>query len=321
MKMLAVTTVVAAGVLAVSGLFAQAARPRPDRNDRGRMVDRPGPPRGHQGPQRLMRILNAEQRDQAREIFRDARQRAADADTPDQRRKIMRKAHEKIKALLTDEQKAKIAGMRRARRLNLELTDDQKAQVKEIYRAAQKKMEGAENLADKIKINRRAQRKLVGVLTDDQRAKLKKFQADRPGLNLTDQQKAVIAEIRKTARLASALAAGPGEKRRIAESARKDVLSVLTRQQRAKYQKLRKRGGRRGRDRMWREGDRRERGRMRMGPAGQERRGRDRMWREGDRRERPDARGSDRMMGPGRDRRARGFGDEDLLSDDQDLVD
>lgn len=172
---------------------------------------------------------------------------------------------EKLSSVLNTEQMAKVRRFLRPRERHpwlmkrlgvlrrLKLTEDQHKQMRTILEAAREQTEQTENDEDKVKIMKEAWGKVVNeVLTDKQREKLQKFRdregkgpidfGDMPGLNLTDQQKAQIKEIIKSARAEAAEADSPEAKKEIHQTARKKIRTeVLTDEQRKKWDKWKRR--------------------------------------------------------------------------------
>ena len=233
---LTLTAVLSGGYAQIAS--AQEETPGPMRQrmrQRREQADRPAAD-NWQG--RLMQILNEEQRAKAEAILREARQKAQDAATPDQRQQIMQQAREQIMVLLTEDQKAQLRAAGRPMGRGLDLSDQQDAKIADIYKAAMDKIATCKNPADRIEIYKQLQKDLLGVLTEEQARKLREMRENGPGLNLTEQQRAELAEIAKAARLAMALANDPAKKREILKQARKDALAVLTKEQREKYRRL-----------------------------------------------------------------------------------
>jgi len=238
---------------------------------RARMGGRQGP--GRQPGGRIMQILTDEQKAQARDILETAREQGANAESRQQRREIMAKANEQVRALLTDEQKTQLQQGRRGRGLQLELTDEQKQQAAEIWSNACKASKEATNRVERVEIYKQAQTDLQALLTDEQKTKLEEFGKDRdPGINLTDQQKAEIAEIRRASRAAMIFAQGPQQRRELLKQSREAVKAVLTSEQIAKLEAFQKEHPKRA-DRNRRGGRQSQRG-GRGGKAGPARMGR-----------------------------------------------
>lgn len=203
------------------------------------MRARRGGPEG-QGPGgRLRDILTPEQQAEVQEIMQAAREEARDAETPEERREIMEAAREKMEGLLTDEQKAQLPERPGRRGPAVELSDEQQEKIERIYEDALAKAEGSKNAEERIAIYEQVQKDILAVLTVEQAEALAQSADD--GLNLTQQQKDEIKAINDAARLAGALAEGPRQRRAIMREAQNDAIGVLTEEQRATLQTIRRR--------------------------------------------------------------------------------
>jgi Spy/CpxP family protein refolding chaperone len=175
------------------------------------------------------------------------------------------KLHADIEAVLTDEQLEKIRQLRDENEnrpfAGLDLTAEQKTAIAEIREKARADAAAAETRQKRHEIMQAAHDEILSVLTEEQIGKLERFQAGgpwepgRPGrgypgvgpkgpiagpdgippvlevLDLTEEQKAAIAEIRENA-IADAEAAETREARRdIMQAAHDEILSVLTDEQ------------------------------------------------------------------------------------------
>ncbi|MDY7009805.1 MAG: hypothetical protein SVV80_03540 [Planctomycetota bacterium] len=170
------------------------------------------------------------------------------------RRELQEAMHKQIKEVLTKEQNAKAekmfqrglravmgAGMIHRALGQLDLSDEQKEKIRKIHENYRDKMKNAKP-EERRELMEKMREEMNSVLTDEQKAKagdLRNRMFQRPedwaGLNLTDEQKARIKEIR--------------------ENCRKQIDSVLTDEQKAKIKERREermkqwrnRQGRRGR--------------------------------------------------------------------------
>jgi len=167
-----------------------------------------------------------------------------------------------IEAVLTDEQIGKLQQLRDENEnrpfAGLDLTTEQKTVIAEIREKARADAEAAETREARREIMQAAYDEILTVLTDEQIEKLEQLRASRPygpgkpgrgypavgprgpyagpdgplaALDLTEEQEALIAEIREKA-IADVEAAETREARRdIMQAAHDEILSVLTEEQ------------------------------------------------------------------------------------------
>ena len=189
------------------------------------------------------------------------------------------KLHADIKAVLTPEQVEKLQKLREDEVAHafaaLDLTEEQQAAIAEIRENAKIDAEAAETREARREIMQTAHEKILSILTDEQIEKLEQFHARKPSrrggpgkghigkgprgphadhhgplaaLDLTEEQQAVIADIRENARVEAENAETPEVRREIMQTAHEDVLSVLTDEQIEKLEQWRAkaRNGRKG---------------------------------------------------------------------------
>jgi len=148
----------------------------------------------------------------------------------------------------------KRAGRRPGRRRKMPdigLTDEQKKEIQGIRKDAMAKVKDAKP-EDRQAIFKKMREDIGGVLTEEQREKMKKARQsggpdrERPDLGLTDEQKEKMAVIHKEAR-AKMKDAKPGERKAIHEQMQKQIAELLTKEQLEKFKKFHQQRGRRGR--------------------------------------------------------------------------
>jgi len=132
------------------------------------------------------------------------------------------------------------------------LTDAQKKEIGELRKTAMTNAKDAKPEERKA-IFEKLRKDVHALLTEEQAAKMKAMHKDgpkrgaRPELNLTDEQKAKMTELRK-ATAAKMKDAKPEEKKAIMENMKKQMATILTPEQLEKLKKAHK-GGRPGGDR------------------------------------------------------------------------
>ncbi len=157
----------------------------------------------------------------------------------------------------------------------LNLTEEQQAQIDKIHQAAWEEVMNAETREDKQAVFQKLHEDMLAVLTDEQRAQLKQRKEDGKGphgprpdmmgpmagpqgpggpgmgfgmmqmfdkLNLTDEQKAKIEQLHKTAREEAAATEEPEAKRAIFQKLRLDVRAVMTAEQQEQLDQMREEG-------------------------------------------------------------------------------
>jgi Spy/CpxP family protein refolding chaperone len=179
------------------------------------------------------------------------------------------KLHADIEAVLMDEQVGKLQQLRDENEnrpfAGLDLTEEQKTAIAEIREKARADAEAAETREAGLDIMQAAHDEILAVLTDEQIEKLEQLRASRPygpgkpgrgypavgprgsyagpdgplaALDLTEEQEALIAEIRENARADAEAAETREARREIIQAAHDEILSVLTDEQIEKLEQL-----------------------------------------------------------------------------------
>ena len=233
-------------------LVAKETKDRPKSGDRPAGPKRAGRRPG--GPAERPDIgLTDAQKAEIETIRKTAMPKIKDA-KPKDRKALFAKMREDIQAVFTEEQleklkKARQQGGRGDQGSDLGLTDAQKKQIAEIRKAAAIEMKKAKP-EDRKAIAEATQAKIDELLTPEQREKLKKFRQSQqrrgqmPDIGLTDEQKAKMADIRKTAMANKD--ATPAERKAAFELMKKEIEKLLTPEQLEKFKKARQGGPRRG---------------------------------------------------------------------------
>ena len=238
-------------------LVAKETKDRPNRGDKpeGQKRARRGP--GGHGQMPDIGLTDA-QKKEIEGIRKTAMAAAKDAE-PKDRRAIMEKMREDIHKVFTEEQLAKLKKGRPqgGGRPDLGLTDEQKKQMDAIRKGVREKMKDAKPEERKA-IFEQMQKDIAAILTKEQLEKFKKARqggrhgrgpGGMPDIGLSDDQKAQIEGIRKTA-MAAAKDAEPKDRRAIIEKMKKDIHALFTEEQLDKLKKAHQGGPRgKGKDR------------------------------------------------------------------------
>ena len=138
----------------------------------------------------------------------------------------------------------------------LDLTEEQKTKIEGIRKQAKEKAQSTEDRKAKREVFQQMRKDVNAVLTETQQKKLKHFEMRDAWLHggrmwhkldLSKEQKAKLAGIRKEAREKLAKTEDRQAKREVFGQLRKDTMATLTDEQREEVKKtFRSRGGRRG---------------------------------------------------------------------------
>ncbi len=235
-------------------------------------------PRGRKGDPLNGIEVTDEQRAKIKAIRDEMRSKMKAADTKEAKWKLMKQTREKVSEVLTDEQRAQMKknlakrwgkgprGRNGGPLAGLKLTDEQKAKVKAIHEEMGPKLKAAETREARGKLMKQMHRKVSEVLTDDQKAQMKKNLAKRwgkgphgrkggplGGLDLTDEQQAKIKAIHEEMGPKMRTAETREEKRKLRKQIREKIGDVLTDEQKEELKERRGkrrhgRGGKGGRD-------------------------------------------------------------------------
>jgi len=135
-------------------------------------------------------------------------------------------------------------GGRPVGRLMQILDDEQREKARDILESAREEAQDAETRRERREIMAEAHKKVMGLLTDEQKARLEKARPRRgPQLDITDEQKAKAKKIWTSAREQAKTAASRVERVEIYKKAQSDLQALLTDQQKAKLEGLRKNRG------------------------------------------------------------------------------
>jgi Spy/CpxP family protein refolding chaperone len=139
--------------------------------------NRPGG--GEGGKDRPDLGLTEEQKKKMKAIHEGTMAKMKAAKTPEERKAIHEAARAKVKALLGDEKFEKFQAAHKGRRHrgmpDIGLSDTQKTQVEGIRKKAKADMKAAKGKDSKKAIHEKMRKDINALLTDDQRAKMKKF--------------------------------------------------------------------------------------------------------------------------------------------------